>query len=275
MVTLDECGWAAGRTRLAEVPTGLRPYVEQIFVIDFRRAEQPAWKILPDTCGHLLAHLGEDGPRERSRISVVGARTRAITTDVTRRRWCVGVRFRPGGLAALGGDSADRLTDASVHPGSLWGSRGDRMADDLDGADDPLSVRDRLVSWLGELAAPAPTVDWRAEAFARVVRRSRGTKSVGAAAEEIGIAARTLRSAASGELGLPPKHYARIERLFTALAASRRLSWAEVAADSGFSDQAHLVREFRSLLGETPTRFAARGRSMPIRSRPDVPGMRA
>jgi AraC-like DNA-binding protein len=31
-----------------------------------------------------------------------------------------------------------------------------------------------------------------------------------------------------------------------------------VAREAGFTDQAHLVREFRALLGETPGAFAAR-----------------
>ena len=35
-------------------------------------------------------------------------------------------------------------------------------------------------------------------------------------------------------------------------------SWAGVAAESGFADQAHLVREFVSLAGEPPTAWARR-----------------
>ena len=34
--------------------------------------------------------------------------------------------------------------------------------------------------------------------------------------------------------------------------------WAGIAADSGFSDQAHLVREFTALAGEPPTAWARR-----------------
>ena len=34
--------------------------------------------------------------------------------------------------------------------------------------------------------------------------------------------------------------------------------WAGIAADSGFSDQAHLVREFAALAGEPPTAWARR-----------------
>ena len=34
--------------------------------------------------------------------------------------------------------------------------------------------------------------------------------------------------------------------------------WAGIAADSGYADQAHLVRELAALAGETPTAWARR-----------------
>ncbi|MER9305685.1 AraC family transcriptional regulator [Mesorhizobium sp. M0293] len=42
------------------------------------------------------------------------------------------------------------------------------------------------------------------------------------------------------------------------LSRQRTADWADIAADCGYSDQAHLVREFRGLAGETPTSLAIR-----------------
>ncbi|TIS77106.1 MAG: helix-turn-helix transcriptional regulator, partial [Mesorhizobium sp.] len=50
----------------------------------------------------------------------------------------------------------------------------------------------------------------------------------------------------------------RIVRFNRALSLSKRQddNWAGIAADCGYADQAHLVREFRQLAGETPSGLA-------------------
>ena len=59
------------------------------------------------------------------------------------------------------------------------------------------------------------------------------------------------------EVGLAPKAYARVRRLQAVL---RRLGGgaeggADIAADTGYFDQAHLAREFRSFTAMTPTQY--------------------
>jgi AraC-like DNA-binding protein len=72
---------------------------------------------------------------------------------------------------------------------------------------------------------------------------------------------RTVRDRALREIGLPPKRALRILRLHRALTIARKrdLSWATVACTAGYADQAHLTRECRALLGDTPSQWLARG----------------
>ena len=62
------------------------------------------------------------------------------------------------------------------------------------------------------------------------------------------------------ELGMPPKRFARIARFQFALDAKLvdpGRSWVGVAHGAGYYDQMHLVRDFHSLSGASPTRLVA------------------
>ena len=67
-------------------------------------------------------------------------------------------------------------------------------------------------------------------------------------------------------VGVPPKLFARLRRFEAVQDRIRegRASWATLAAELGFSDQAHLAREVRALCDHTPTALAALlGTAMP------------
>ncbi|MFD6039770.1 helix-turn-helix domain-containing protein [Streptomyces koyangensis] len=93
-----------------------------------------------------------------------------------------------------------------------------------------------------------------AEAWRRLVA-ARGGVQVGALAAELGWSRRYLGERFRGELGLSPKTFARVLRFAHAhelAAAEDPLPWGEVAAVSGYADQAHLVRDWREFTGRSP-----------------------
>lgn len=71
-------------------------------------------------------------------------------------------------------------------------------------------------------------------------------------------------------VGIGPKDFARSVRLQRALRRSAiTKDWTRVAADAGYYDQAHLIADFRELVGLTPGAFLRRAddRSVPFASR--------
>ncbi len=81
-----------------------------------------------------------------------------------------------------------------------------------------------------------------------------GDSRIGDLAQELGTPVRTLNRRFTHSVGLSPKQYAQIVRLRRAiqmLAKDGAVS-ANVAADCQFSDQAHMSREMRRFMGQTP-----------------------
>jgi AraC-like DNA-binding protein len=73
-------------------------------------------------------------------------------------------------------------------------------------------------------------------------------------AEEVGWSSKHLIAMFKKQIGLPPKAVARILRFHGIVRRLNRecvTSWADAAAASGYSDQSHLIRDFRRFMGES------------------------
>jgi transcriptional regulator GlxA family with amidase domain len=96
-----------------------------------------------------------------------------------------------------------------------------------------------------------------ARAFRRLVATG-GDVPIAELADEVGWSARHLTTRFAAEVGLRPKEAARVvrfDRVRRRIAPGVRL--AQVAADGGYFDQAHLARDFREFAGVSPTRWLA------------------
>jgi len=118
-------------------------------------------------------------------------------------------------------------------------------------------VRQRLAA----AAAPSPPVAW---AWRQLVGNA-GRVRVAALADEIGWSRKHLAQRFAIEVGAGPKTVGRILRFAgvrRSIDADLRAGqgrwssdWAGLAADWGYADQAHLIREFRAMAGVTPADY--------------------
>ena len=84
--------------------------------------------------------------------------------------------------------------------------------------------------------------------------------------ERFGLTARTLQRLFQRYVGVSPKWVLRRYRLHEAAAALAREQhrpWAEVAADLGYFDQSHFIRDFTAAIGLTPGAYAQACRAQP------------
>lgn len=255
MIALDQAGAGLASSRRIEPLPGLNDFVEETWIRRGGRRPERGWRIVVDPCPHLLVVAPHRGRSRRVRL--VGPRTRWVDAG-TGREFTVAVRFRPGALPRLTGLPASDFTDRSVPFEDVFPRDAERLRGRMGGGDATRVVEllhDFLVAGLRSASAP----DWRVRALdpgAYPVRFGPGD-----VAERTGISARTLRTVGREAVGLSPRWILRIRRLQAALLLGLRgpgRSWGEVAVAAGYHDQPHLIRECRTMMGETPVEFATR-----------------
>ncbi len=253
------------------------PLAGLIRAISYQAGDQPrtsVQKILPDPEPSLWVNLNRDefrsftGPEHRRIDRVPGAmlagpRGRALVTEFEAGRAHISVSFALGAAPAFFPVPLAAAADELVPLGELWGRGGGSLRDRLLAAASPqhklLVMEQALLARLTGPASRDPAVTAAARALASGV-------PVAQVAENLGLLPRTLRRRFTAQAGLTPKRFARVHRLrrvTRALGRQARADWAAVAVQHGYSDQSHLIDEFRDLAGVTPAEY--------LRSRIDGP----
>jgi AraC-like DNA-binding protein len=192
----------------------MSPYVECMWTVEGGRVAATQ-RVLPDGCMDLLAT--PDGV-----VAVVGTMTRFEDVALEPGAVVRGVRFRPGMLY-------------SVLPVPAW-----------EITDGQMPLRD-LARRLREPQPPDPVQ----RALAWLTARH-GQSDLDWLASQAGVSVRQFRRLCRDRVGISPKHLARILRFRRASALGARGDWAGVAAECGYYDQAHLIRDFHEFSGRTP-----------------------
>lgn len=167
-----------------------------------------------------------------------------------------GVRFWPGAAASLLPLSGRSYRNTELPPGSAalgaWGETAARRLHGASSEEEAARCWGEILSAEVQRAAPLDEAVMTA-VFAIIA--AKGQVCIADLAGQIGLSPRQLRRRFRARTGLAPKELARIRRIratIAPLAVGGRESWAQVAAEHGFADQAHLVHEVRRLFGRPP-----------------------
>jgi AraC-like DNA-binding protein len=137
----------------------------------------------------------------------------------------------------------------------LLGSQADRLVEQL--AETPdwhrrfLTLDNFLLSRIRRYRRSTREIDWAW----RELDLSGGSVRVQKISEQLGWTRKRLVQAFRDEIGLPPKVLARVLRFRKALAefnAQTIVDFSQLAAECGYSDQAHMIRDFKDFSGLTP-----------------------
>jgi AraC-like DNA-binding protein len=260
----------AGTLRAFAVGAALRAHVSHILLYreTFAAGHEVLERVLPDGAVRLVFNLGaapSAGDGAGQPVAAIGASAAPVVVRMRETVEGVSVTLRPGAAAALLGLPAGEIAGHAVHLDALWqGGAAELLERMAEAPDDAARVAVLQAALQRRLIDSRGIVHPAAMQAARLIAASGGRQPLREVAAAVGVGERRLQQLFHAHVGLSPRAWGRLARLHGCLRALRLQpapAWADVAVDSGFYDQSHLVNEFRALCGVTPTEFLGRATS--------------
>ncbi|MER8234706.1 helix-turn-helix domain-containing protein [Streptomyces sp. NPDC094049] len=253
----------------------LRPYLEHYWLIDWNLDQPYVSRLVPHPSVNVVFQrygpIGAPTASAYASAEVSGIGHGLFTQELAESGRVCGAQFRPGGFRPF----------APAWPVSVWTGRRVPAAGVFPqgpGSPDPLSRilspdadHARVAALDAFLLAHGPVSDPaadRAMELVDLIRTDRTVRRVSRLAASSGLSARSLQRLFASHVGVGPKWVILRYRVHEALEradaarAPEGPDWAGIAAELGYSDQAHLVRDFTATVGVPPTAYA-RGLSAP------------
>ena len=240
--------------------------VDRYWVVrwDVTGSEPYEQKVVPHPAVHLVF---EAGTAEIEAIS-----RQEFVRRLEGRGQVLGVKFRPAGfrpflgraVSTIAGQRPPAETIPALAAVAGSGRLGD-LAGRLDAADDIDTLAGEVDDLLASLGVEPLAMTTSVNGIVDHVQRDRSIVRVDDLAGRLDTSTRRLQRLFADHVGLGPKWVINRCRILeaaelAATAAGTPVDWAALAADLGYSDQSHLVRDFTTTVGTPPHRYTHESR---------------
>ncbi len=246
-------------------PPGLTGIVKEFWEVQgrlspFREA------LLPNGFAEVMFNLGPPhrvfegsgtGVWERSWFS--GLQERSIFIESLEGTHLVSIRLHPLGATHLFGFATAEAANSIIDLDRLVGERAIELRTALLSAQSPetrFSILENFLRDRGSTEVPAFVDD-----AVKRIEETHGSLRVADLHQELDISRKHLAVTFNRYVGISAKAYARIQRFVWTLEQLRsrgEVEWSRLAAEAGYSDQSHLVRDFRRVGAASPTEYLRR-----------------
>jgi len=233
----------------------LDSFVDFFWSTDRYEARTARERVLPTGSAAIVVHLAEHSMRvaasDAAALSCVGgavlcgARTTPLVLDTSVLGPTVGIHFKAGGLRPFLDVHAEEVAEQATSLEALWGPIVQTLRDQLQAQ--PLHLeRARLMEHFLLRQARRPLAQRHALRESLSLFELPELESVAEVNRRTGLSPKRLLALFREEVGLCPKSYWRIRRFRAALQDldAGIMRGAPLAAQHGYCDQAHFLREF-------------------------------
>lgn len=234
----------------------LKPFVEHYWIIRYDlQSEAPyTQKVLSYPNVHLAFEQDEEGRR----VLLYGIPMIPFVRELRGAGRVLGVKFRAGGFYPFWRQNVSLLTGTTIPASNLFGDDVDAYVDPVLDAGDNASMAKQAELFLLERL---PEGDVQAEFAATIMQEiinDRNIIKVEQISERIGLSIRQLQRLFRKYIGVSPKW---VIKRFRLQEAAERLEqeetphWAELAVQLGYFDQAHFIKDFKAVIGQSPAAY--------------------
>lgn len=209
--------------------------------------------------GSPIQQIPDDGAGEPFTAGtgfLIGPHDRPIINAPTAETYCVGIVTTPVACLAVFGVEPSSIRGRVVDLASAWPPAVE-LRSRLLGMSDPtemLALVDDVLA--GGLAPAVPGLDRCAAAVAAL--EADPARSIAELARELGVSHGYLDRVFTRVVGVGPRTLARtlrVRRLLERISVHGHVPWTALAAELGWFDQAHLIRDFKRHTGVTPSEY--------------------
>jgi AraC-like DNA-binding protein len=217
---------------------------------DLRGCKPQVVETLPHPNIHLIFEKG---------TSVVsGVQTCRFSRVLEGQARVFGVKFRAGGFRPFLDRAVSKLADSIVPASHVFGKDLEPLETILLSSgkeDDKVQAADDF--FRAHAPRPDPQVEMAGHLVERILREPE-IKTVDDLANRAGMGKRRLQRIFNEYVGASPKWVIRRYRLHDLVEKANsgsQLDWSQVALELGYFDQAHLINDFKSIVGCSPAEY--------------------
>jgi len=209
---------------------------------------------LVETLPHPNVHVVFEKPESK----VWGVSTSKFSRMLEGRTHAFGIKFAPGGFFPFFQRPVASLANTSIPVSEVFGAATTELEKFiLSTEDEDAMTAEANAFLLQRLPVPDDKAALARQMVERILRE-RDLLTVDDLSARCDVSIRSLQRLFSQYVGVSPKWVIRRYRLHELLEqihSGTQLDWAQLAVELGYFDQAHLIRDFKSITGYAPTEY--------------------